>query len=206
MSIKQKKQTKSRWFSKKSLIFTILVVIAIVGIIIGINSVSAAISAEASKGILFVTVGQEQALSAPAGMVVTQWTPDTGGGIFEYYWNPKVSENQRVHTYFRVVSLDSIYTSLGVKNDITAYNKALDENTRKNIVWATALSIRTTLTLEQYYWKFGSTRQLVVYFEGMNASQKNTLKTQCTTLFGVGKVAIVTSLAELDSTDYVPVN
>lgn len=102
---------------------------------------------------------------------VTKWRPDTCGCEIDYAWDSEAPVENRVHTL--VASIPClIHENLGYKpNDLVHYAAIVDENTRKNRVFAHAVETIAALTetvaggktryrVEDYEWVFDARRDM----------------------------------------------
>lgn len=63
---------------------------------------------------------------------ITRWSPDTCGCVIEYSWDSDVSEDERVHTFHKVVEQCPDHNGIEVHEEI--HNHVLAENQTKNKV------------------------------------------------------------------------
>lgn len=132
----------------------------------------------------------------------TKWRPDTCGCEIEYQWDDSVAQEERTHVVSTITKNCPIHDPIPTKGE--HYNVVLEENQRKNKVYGKLLDL-PTLTVDvvqtdgktikelkpsvQYNWSFDKDRNLVVDLVGVTTSDKNTLKTAVSQLFGT-KVTI----------------
>lgn len=122
---------------------------------------------------------------------VTRWSPDTCRCVLEYEWDDALPDNQRTHSYSKVIRLCPEHEQLGLTGK-KLYDQVLSENTCKNAVWSMAKETLSSLELGDFTWSFDTERKLKVGFLGkLTANQKMSLRAQCESRFGIGKVEII---------------
>lgn len=62
--------------------------------------------------------------------VVTRWTPDTCGCVIEYSWDNETSEDDRIHTFHKLVEKCPEHSGLQKHKDV--HDHVLSENQTKN--------------------------------------------------------------------------
>lgn len=136
----------------------------------------------------------------------TRWSPDTCGCKVEYTWDDTVPQEQRIHTFSKLVNTCSDHNSL---TDKACYDILNDENLRKNntlgLIRKNHPSLTQTYTNpdgttyidfapgKEPLWQFsgtGDTRVLEITSTNLTLSEKTNLNATCTTQFGSGKVVI----------------
>ena len=119
----------------------------------------------------------------------TRWSPDTCGCVLEYEWDDAQDENVRSHSFLAVIAKCPAHESL---SGVALYNQVLNENQRKNRVFAKAQETNPSITLDDYVWSFNKSRTLEVSFLGkMTGAQKKDLQSECDRLHGANKVRVV---------------
>lgn len=124
----------------------------------------------------------------------TRWSPDTCGCILEYEWDDAAPQDQRVHSYKNTVKSCPEHGALA---GAPLYTTVVAENTVKNRVVPTALSLLTAFNEEKlneiFQWWFDAQRVLNVTFVGLSLTnqQKNQLQDFFNQALGAGKVKLV---------------
>lgn len=69
---------------------------------------------------------------------VTRWSPDTCGCVMEYAWDSESSNEDRIHTFSKMVNVCEAHKVIVSANPTATghgrtYNSALEQNQRKNL-------------------------------------------------------------------------
>lgn len=128
-----------------------------------------------------------------------RWTPDTCFGVAQNQgcvlieeWDDSQPEVSRTHTPVQVERVCAFHAALQGLGVSAVYNRALDENRRKNTTWSIAQSVKAQLLIEQMQWSYDANGLLTVQFgTNLTNQQKTQLQNVANVQFGVGKVVIL---------------
>jgi len=112
---------------------------------------------------------------------VTRWYPDTCDCVIEYEWDDSESEEVRTHTLKRVVAKCHAHKAV---DHNSLFDVVLEENRRKNHVFAIAQSVREDLTPDKYRFRFDDKRNLIVNFLGVTPPEKAEIMRRCAEHYG----------------------
>jgi len=120
----------------------------------------------------------------------TTWRPDTCDCELTYEWDDSLPLNKRTHAIHTINKSCLAHSALSVKTE--HYDKVIEENKRKNILYGKILdnipsavnekvnddgTITKTLKLnKEYKWSFDNDRVLVVELIGFTNAEKNIIK------------------------------
>lgn len=119
---------------------------------------------------------------------VTLWGPDTCGCEIEFEWDDAVPVETRTVAHKRTVTRCAAHQ---LATGSALFDTVLDENRRKNYVFAEILRVKSDAAPEGYVWSYDAARVLKVSLGTIvTTAQKTQLQTACNTRFGAGKVQV----------------
>lgn len=136
---------------------------------------------------------------------VTTWSPDTCGCIINYQWDDSDPEDSRTHSFHSTVRLCEVHQNINENH----YDVLLDENVRKNKIYAAILEKYPEKTIPivnekgqvtgkqlhgdfYYTWSFDDSRNLQVDAKALGLDKNQTASLQANLLneHGIDKTTV----------------